>query len=94
MRNWRGVLGIEKQIGSPDKKRTFNESIFTEKVYESLTGINSGKVSIEVHNISPDLTISDLDSVKNEMEEIGWVMFYDEDAFRGYFSKKQKHFST
>jgi len=30
MRNWRGVLGIEKQIDSPDKKRTFNELHFSE----------------------------------------------------------------
>jgi len=29
MRNWRGVLGIEKQIDSPDKKRTFNELHFS-----------------------------------------------------------------
>jgi demethylmenaquinone methyltransferase/2-methoxy-6-polyprenyl-1,4-benzoquinol methylase len=30
MRNWRGVLGIGKQIDSPDKKREFNELHFTE----------------------------------------------------------------
>jgi len=30
MRNWRGVLGIEKQIDSPDKKRAFNELHFSE----------------------------------------------------------------
>jgi demethylmenaquinone methyltransferase/2-methoxy-6-polyprenyl-1,4-benzoquinol methylase len=30
MRSWRGVLGIGKQIDSPDKKRTFNELHFTE----------------------------------------------------------------
>ena len=30
MQNWRGVLGIEKQIDSPDKKRTFNELHFSE----------------------------------------------------------------
>lgn len=29
MRNWRGVLGIEKQIDSPDKKRAFNELHFS-----------------------------------------------------------------
>ena len=30
MKNWRGVLGIGKQIDSPDKKRNFNELHFTE----------------------------------------------------------------
>lgn len=30
MRNWRGVLGIEKQIDSPNKKRNFNELHFSE----------------------------------------------------------------
>jgi hypothetical protein len=45
---------------------------------------------VEIENPTEEILKNVTDFIKAEVGNIGWKMFHDEDAYRGYFSKEDK----